>query len=310
MFGIAGMRSSAIENYMKPEPSWDLYRTVRAVLDEGSLSGAARVLGLTQPTVARHVDQLEAALGLRLFLRTQRGLSPTEAALEVAPYVEAMALAGAALRRAVTTSAGTIAGTVRISASEVVGVERLPPILAAIRRDHPEMVLELVASNEAQDLLRRDADIAVRMFDPVQGALLARRIGRVEIGLHATPGYLERRGRPASIADLARLDIVGFDRVTPALRAMSRAHPGLAGFTRDTFALRCDSDLAQLAAIRAGFGVGFCQVGLAAGLERLLALDLALHLPVWVVMHEDLKGSPRCRAVFDALAAGLADQLS
>ena len=113
------------------EPSWDHYRTLRAILEEGSLSGAARALGLTQPTVARHVDQLEAALGRRLFVRTQRGLSPTEAALEMAPYAEAMAAASAALRRAVTAEREAVAGTVRVSASEVVGVERLPPVLAA-----------------------------------------------------------------------------------------------------------------------------------------------------------------------------------
>jgi DNA-binding transcriptional LysR family regulator len=294
---------------MNSDPAWDLYRTFGTVLAEGSLSAAARVLGLTQPTVARHLDQLEAALGRRLFLRTQRGLSPTEAALEMAPYAEAMAAAGAALRRAASAGRDAVAGTVRIAASEVVGAERLPAILAGLRRRHPALALELVVSNEAQDLLRRDADVAVRMFDPVQAALLARRVGRVELGLHATPGYLAGRGRPATLADLPGFDFIGYDRETPALRAMVRTHPGLAGLDRAGFALRTDSDLAQLAAIRAGFGVGVCQVGLANGLERLLADQFALWLPVWVVMHEDLRGSPRCRAVFDALAAGLAAQL-
>jgi DNA-binding transcriptional LysR family regulator len=294
---------------MNSDPAWDLYRTFGTVLAEGSLSAAARVLGLTQPTVARHLDQLEAALGRRLFLRTQRGLSPTEAALEMAPYAEAMAAAGAALRRAASAGRDAVAGTVRIAASEVVGAERLPAILAGLRRRHPALALELVVSNEAQDLLRRDADVAVRMFDPVQAALLARRVGRVELGLHATPGYLAGRGRPAALAELPGFDFIGYDRETPALRAMVRTHPGLAGLDRAGFALRTDSDLAQLAAIRAGFGVGICQVGLANGLVRLLADQFALWLPVWVVMHEDLRGSPRCRAVFDALAAGLAAQL-
>jgi DNA-binding transcriptional LysR family regulator len=286
------------------EPSWEHYRTFRAALAEGSLSGAARALGLTQPTVARHLDQLEAALGRRLFLRTQRGLSPTEAALAIAPNAEAMAAAAAALRRTADAERGAVAGTVRISASEVVAAERLPPVLAGIRARHPGLALEVVASNVVEDLLRRDADIAVRMVDPVQEALVARRIGRVELGLHATPAYLARRGVPARIDEVAGFDLIGFDRETPALRAVIRQFPVLA---REGIALRSDSDLVQCAAIRAGFGIGVCQVGLAAGwgLERVLAAEFALWLPVWVVMHEDLRASARCRAVFDALVAGL-----
>lgn len=292
---------------MNSEPSWDHYRTLRAILAEGSLSGAARALGLTQPTVARHVDQLEAAFGRRLFVRTPRGLSPTEAAAEMAPYAEAMAAAGAALRRTAAGGRDSVAGSVRVTASEVVAVERLPPILAALRQRHSRLAIELVASNDPLDLLRRDADVAVRTFDPVQEALVARRVGSIELGLHATPGYLARRGTPSSPEELARFDLVGFDRETPAIRSLLRGLPGLA---RSDFALRADSDLAQLAAIRAGFGIGICQAGLAAGLTRVLPDAVAIALPVWVVMHEDLRSTPRCRALFDALVAGLAAQLA
>ena len=291
---------------MSHEPSWDHYRTLLAILAEGSLSGAARALGLTQPTVARHVDQLEAALGRRLFLRTPRGLSPTEAALGVAPYAEAMAAAGAALRRAAAAGRDAVEGTVRVTASEVFAVERLPPILAELRARHPRLALELVASNAPQDLLRRDSDVAVRNFDPVQEALVARRVGAAELGLFATPGYLARRGAPAGLDGRRRFDLIGYDRQTPALRAALAGYPALA---REGFAFRADSDLAQMAALRAGFGIGVCQVGLAAGLVRVLPDAFAVPLPVWVVMHEDLRASPRCRAVFDALVAGLAAQI-
>ncbi len=293
---------------MSIEPDWGLYRTLLAVLDEGSLSGAARSLGLTQPTVARHLDQLEAALGRRLFVRTQRGLSPTEAAEAIRPHARAMAAAGAALRRAASAERATVAGTVRISASEVVAIERLPPVLADLRARHPALAVELVVSNAVEDLLRRDADIAVRMVDPVQEALVARRIGSVEIGLHATPGYLARRGTPATLAEVADFELIGYDRATPAIRAMLQRFPEL---PRERMALATDSDVAQLAAIRAGFGIGACQVGLDgnAGLVRLLPEAFALSLPVWVVMHEDLRSSPRCRAAFDALAAGLSAQI-
>jgi len=291
---------------MNSEPSWDHYRTLLAILAEGSLSGAARALGLTQPTVARHVDQLEAALGRRLFLRTPRGLSPTEAAVGVAPYAEAMAAASVALRRAAAERRDAVEGTVRVTASEVFAVERLPPILAELRARHPRLALELVASNAPQDLLRRDSDVAVRNFDPVQEALVARRAGSAEIGLFATSGYLARRGVPVALDDLPRFEVIGYDRETPALRAAVASFPAL---TREGFALRADSDLAQMAALRSGFGIGFAQVGLAAGLTRVLPDAFAIELPVWVVMHEDLRTSPRCRAVFDALVAGLAAQL-
>ena len=211
----------------EPEPSWDLYRSFRAVAQEGSLSGAARALGLTQPTVARHVDSLEAMLGRRLFVRSQRGLEPTEVARQMLPYADALAATSAALRRAVAAEDGAVSGTVRITASEVVGVERLPPILAAIRRRHPALALELATSNAVEDLLRRDADIAVRMVAPAQEALVARRVGSVEIGLFARADYLERRGTPADVAAIAEHDLIGFDRETPALRAFIAAYPWL-----------------------------------------------------------------------------------
>lgn len=288
------------------EPGWDLYRTFLAVLETGSLSGAGRLLGLTQPTVSRHVDQLEQGLGKTLFLRTQGGLSPTEPALAMRPFAEAMAAAGAALLRAAAEEEGRVSGAVRISASEVVGVERLPPVLAKIRRLHPLLVLELLVSNEVDDLLRRDADIAVRMTAPVQQALVARRVASAGLGLHARADYLARCGTPATLADLRRFDLIGYDRETPALRALLAGVPGL---SRDAFALRADNQLAQLAAVRAGFGIGVCQMGIAERdprLVRVLADAFALELPTWIVMHEDLRASPRCRAVFDALAGALA----
>lgn len=300
------MRGAAILKSMNAlEPSWDLYRTFLAVLTESSLSGAARMLGLTQPTVARHIDALEAAVGYDLFIRSQRGLAPTEAALELRPYAETLASTSAALLRAASGHGAAIRGAVRISASEVIGVEVLPPILTALRTRHPELVIELVLSNSLDDLLRREADIAVRMVEPVHDALVARHVGSITLGLHAHKRYLDRQGIPSTLDDLRDHDLIGFDRETPAIRSMLKR---VSGFDRAGFALKADSDLAQLAAIRAGFGIGVCQVPLAtrdANLVRILANGFGLHLGTWIVMHEDLKSSPRCRAVFDALVDGL-----
>ncbi|MBN9428030.1 MAG: LysR family transcriptional regulator [Burkholderiales bacterium] len=290
---------------MNAEPSWDLYRTFLAVLQERSLSGAARRLGLTQPTVARHVDALEAAVGADLFVRSQRGLAPTELALDLKPHAQTLAATSAALLRTASGRAGEVRGTVRISASEIVGAELLPPLLADLRRHHPALVFELVLSNEVDDLLSREADIAVRMVQPAQGALVARRLPSIALGMHAHRGYLKRRGTPKSFDELFDHDLVGFDRETPAIRA---ALADLSGVDRSVFALRADSDLAQLAALRAGFGIGVCQVPVArrySELVRVLARDFAIELGMWVVMHEDLKTSLRYRVVFDALVAGL-----
>lgn len=291
---------------MNAMPSWDLYRTFDAVLREGSLSGAARALGLTQPSVARHIDALEAAIGSDLFFRSQRGLAPTEAALELKPYADLLAATSAALLRTASGRAGEISGVVRISASEVVGVEHLPPILARLRRRHPALAIELSLSNALDDLLQRKADIAVRMTQPTQQALIARKVDPIPLGLHAHAEYLSRRGVPATLGDLAAHDVIGHDVETPAIRAIAARFPAL---DRTAYALRTNSDIAQLAAIRAGFGIGICQVPVAArdpNLVRVLADAFAIDLEVWIVMHEDLRTSARCRAVFDALVSAFA----
>src|SRR6202023_4089615 len=123
-------------------PEWNLYRSFLSVLRMGSLSAAAREEGLTQPTVGRHVDSLEKALGVSLFTRSQHGLSPTEAALELRPYAESLEATAAALVRAAVGRAGT-RGTVRVTASEVIGAEVLPPILTRLHAAHPGITLEL-----------------------------------------------------------------------------------------------------------------------------------------------------------------------
>ncbi len=291
------------------EPAWDLYRTFLAVLQEGSLSGAARALGLTQPSVARHIDALEQSLGLELFMRSQRGLSATEAALALRPYAETLASTAAAMRRAASGQGDTIGGTVRIGASQIIGAEVLPPILAALRRRHPAIEIELVLSNAVENLLRRDVDIAVRMVAPEQEALRIQRLGEISLGLHAHRSYLDRHGVPASLSDLHRHSLIGFDEETPAIRNMRKQVPGFAAMH---FSLRTDSDIAQLAAIRAGFGIGICQVALAGrdpDLLRVLPEAFDLKLGTWVAMHEDLRSTPRCRAAFDALVAGLRDHV-
>ncbi|WP_018181270.1 LysR substrate-binding domain-containing protein [Kaistia granuli] len=286
-------------------PSWDHLSSFLAVMGDGSLSGAARSLRLTQPTVGRHIDELEASLGVVLFTRSQTGLAPTDAALELAPHAATMAAAAEALVRTASGEAAEDRGTVRLAASEIVGTEILPPMLAAFQQAHPRIAIELIVSNRNEDLLRREADIAIRMVRPTQGTLLARRIGSVELGLHAHRRYLDRRGTPGTLADMGGHALIGFDRETAAVRALQKLGLSL---TREMFSLRTDSDTTQLAAIRAGLGIGVCQAPLAArdpDLVRLVPDAFAYPLECWVAMHEDLRTVRRIRLAFDHLVTGL-----
>jgi DNA-binding transcriptional LysR family regulator len=284
---------------------WELYRSFLAVLNEGSLSGAARTLGVAQPTVGRHVAALEKSLNLALFTRSQIGLMPTEAALSLRIYAESMRSTVAALERAAVSQGTGVRGTVRVTASDVIGVEVLPPIITRLRDQHPGLAIELVLTDVVQDLLRREADIAVRMVRPRQELLVARRIGQIELGLHAHQSYVARHGTPGNIADLAKHSLIGFDQATPFVRSAGKA---FSAWRREAFAIRTDNNLAQLALIRSGAGIGVCQVAIArrdSSMVRILPRQVSLSLETWVTMHEDLRNSPRCRVTYDALVKGL-----
>jgi DNA-binding transcriptional LysR family regulator len=289
---------------------WELYRSYLSVMKEGSLSGAARAMGIAQPTVGRHIAALEKSLGVVLFTRSQLGLLPTEAAQALQPFAQAMSSSAAALLRAAEGQGAGIQGTVRVTASEVMGVEVLPPILAQLQATCPDLKIELVLSNRVQDLLKREADIAIRMTQPKQEQLIARHIGGVKLGLFAHKKYLRKRGTPQSLADLAGHALIGFDEETPFVRA---ARKGFPLWSRNNFAVRTDNDLAQLAMIRAGSGVGICQAALAARdpqLVHLLPGVLPMSLETWLTMHEDLRNNPRCKVTFDALLLGLQNYIA
>ena len=290
---------------MSLSPSdWENHRAFLAVLHHHSLSAAARDLGVAQPTIRRRLEALEHSLGQALFTRSPTGLSPTDAARALGPHAEAMATAAAAFERAASADVGVLAGTVRITASEVIGGEVLPAILAELMQRRPDLKFELQLSNQTQDLLRQEADIAVRMVRPTQSALVAKRVGAVKLGLFASPDYLRRQGAPQSADDLAHLCLIGPDRNADELRALAELGEA------SVLSYRTDSHLGQLAAIRAGVGIGVCQVALAArepSLVRLLGDVFDWRLETWVVMHEDLRRVRRVRATFDHLVAALTD---
>jgi len=287
-------------------PDWHLFRAFLAVVREGSLSSAARVLGTTQPTMGRQMAALEASLRVKLFTRSLDGLSPTEAGLRLIPSAEAMAAAAEAAQRSASGEVDEERGTVRVTASEVVGSEILPSILADFHLTNPRISIELALSNRNEDLLRGDADIAVRMVRPTQGALVAKRIGRIDIGLHGHRRYFKRHAMPRRLADLRQHSLIGFDRDQQYARLLERTGVPV---NRDMFALRSDSDLAQLAALRAGFGIGVCQLGIARRDKDLLPVlhsEFVLPMEAWLVMHRDSRSSRRIRLLFAHLATELA----
>jgi len=287
---------------MTPHFDWSLVQSFLAALDQGSLLGAARVLRASQPTLGRHIAELEAQLGVVLFERTGRGLLPTAAALRLADSARAMEAGAHQLARGAAGAEAGVGGTVRITASQPVACVLLPPVLARMRRELPEVQVELVASNEVANLLRREADIALRMVRPAQASLVARRIGAVALGAYAHRDYLRRQGAPREPADLLRHELIGNDRNDDVLRGFAAlGQPA----ERAHFAFRTDDLLAYWQAVRAGLGIGFVADYLARTDPDVVAVLPQLQLPqlpVWLTVHREIRTSRRIRAVYDFLA--------
>ncbi|RPH63931.1 MAG: LysR family transcriptional regulator [Burkholderiales bacterium] len=289
---------------------WALVRSFLAVMDAGSMTGAARSLRARQPTLSRHVAELEAQLGAPLFERTGRGVAPTAAALAIADAARQMQ-AGAELL------ASTVAGrrietteTVRITTSQVAAVYLLPPVLAALQQAEPDIRLELVASNQISNLLRREADIALRMVRPQQGSLIARKLADIELGAFAHRSYLRSAGVPRRAEDLLRHRLIGSDRDDQLIRILARM--GLA-IDRERFALRTDDQLAYGAMIGAGAGIGFVATYTARrwpGVERVLPRLQPPPMPCWLAVHREIRSSRVVRRVFDYLAEAVPRELA
>jgi len=284
-------------------PSWELVGTFLEVMRQGSLSGAARALGVAHPTARRRIAALEDALDQTLFRRAPNGLVPTQAAWQMLPFAQTMEATARSLVRALSGDADALSGTVRVTASELVGVEVLPPIFARLSALHPALQVELALSNDVADLGRRDADVAIRMA-PLAGAdLVARRIGAVDFGFFASPSYLERHPPPDSLEDLRGHDLIGRDTSPQILDGL--ADLGLQLRPRD-FKFRTDHDLAYLAAMRAGLGIGITHAPLARSpsLVRVLPRHRIL-VDMWLVAPGDLRRVRRVRAVLDHLTQEL-----
>lgn len=285
---------------------WNRARAFLVTAEEGSLSAAARALGMAQPTVGRQVDALEAELGVVLFERVGRGFSLTPSGIELLEHVRAMGEAANRVSLTATGQAQTIEGNICIAASETYAAVLLPPIISKLRSLEPGIHVEVVASNLASDLRRREADIAVRNFPPSEPDLIARKIRDVPARLYATPQYLERIGNPRLPADLSRADFINIDPTGGYLKMLNGMGFNL---VERNFPVLSENLLVMWELVKHGLGIGILDgnIGDAEPLVRRVLPDLEpIMFPIWLVAHRELNTSRRVRVVFDLLARELA----
>jgi DNA-binding transcriptional LysR family regulator len=281
---------------------WALIRSFLAVLDAGSVMGAARQMGAQQPTLSRHIAELEAQLRTPLFERTGRGVVPTAAALALVDPARRMEAAANAVHLNLSARSQAVRGTVRIAASQVAAAYLLPPVLGLLQVAEPGIEIELVASNQLSNLLRREADIAVRMVRPVQQSLIVRKLGEVPIVAAAHERYLARMGVPHTMLDLAHHRLIGYDKDDQIVRGMKAL-----GFSPDLqhFAARTDDQVAYGQLVAAGLGVGFLaryNLPYLPGVQPLLPMLKIPALPCWLAVHREIRANALVRKVYDFLS--------
>lgn len=285
---------------------WNHARAFLVTAEEGSFSAAARALGTTQPTLGRQVTALETQLGVSLFERLGSGLQITKSGYELLEHVRSMADAANSFSLFATGRAEEIAGTVRISAIEVVGAFVLPPIIAKLRVLAPNVEIELIASNDASDLMRREADIAVRAFQPVEGNLIAKKLRNMNGHLYGATSYLAAIKDRNEPKDIESLDFLAFDKSATMISELSQY--GLT-LTPGNFPISVKSHMVQWELVKQGLGLGFMleEVGDKEVLvERALPNFTPFVMKSWLVVHRELNTSRKIRVVFDLLADELA----
>jgi DNA-binding transcriptional LysR family regulator len=285
---------------------WNLIQSFLAVVEHGAVARAASATNTSQPTISRHIATLEEQIGAALFIRGARGTQLTAAGEALVEPARQMREAAQTFGLTASGQSSSMTGTVRISASEMTSVFLLPPILAKLRQSYPQIHIELVASNEVNNLLEREADIAIRMTAPGQSALVARRIGELALGGYASQAYLAQKPVAFTPETALQFDWIGHDRNDMILRA---ARPGPMPLTRESFAFRSDHQVACWQALLHGLGIGFCFDVLAARhpeLVRVLPKSWIPPVPVWLTAPTELRSNPRMRVVYDFLAIELA----
>jgi DNA-binding transcriptional LysR family regulator len=284
---------------------WNKARAFLVTAEEGSLSAAARALGMAQPTLGRQVDGLEQELGIVLFERVGRGLQLTPGGLELLDHVRVMGDAAGRVSMNALGQSQTLEGRVCISASETYAAVLLPPIIAKLRIMEPGIHVEIVVSNQASDLRRREADIAIRNFRPTEPDLIAKKVGEADAVLYATPDYIEKIGNPTMPQDLRHAHFVNLDHAGMMIKALNKLGLGL---TEENFPLLTESYLVMWELVRQGVAIGIldAHIGDADPIVRRVLPDFQPFIfPIWLVSHRELTTSRRIRRVYDYLAEEL-----
>lgn len=280
---------------------WSLIQSFLAVADSGSLTGAATALGQSQPTVGRHIKELEEQLEAELFLRHPRGLSLAPMGEDILPLARHMQSAMAKISVHAEAGSARVAGTVRIACSVFAAHHVLPPVIAQLREAEPEISLVLQPSDDSENLTFREADIAVRMYRPQQLDLVTRKIAGIEMGTFAAKSYIQRRGAPTTLQDLFAHDVVGYDQSPLMVQAMRDMGHHI---TPEAFAVRTDNQSAYWELVRAGCGIGFTQahLGRSDPLVQELALGIDIPpLPIWLTARQDVRRIPRVDRIWQLL---------
>jgi DNA-binding transcriptional LysR family regulator len=285
---------------------WNQLKAFLETADTGSLSAAARKLGLTQPTLSRQVAAIERQMGVTLFERVGKSMSLTPTGLELLEHARTMGAAAEALALAATGRSQAVGGVVSVSATDAVAAHLLPPMVRRLRELEPGIVIEVISSNALSDLLRREADIAIRHVKPEQPDLIARLIRETSASFYASEDWVRIHGHPRNAEDVAHLAFVGADRSGQYL-AYLRQH-GLP-LSEANFSCYAEHSVASWSLVRQGMGIGAMMDEIARetpGVVRVLDDVPRVHFPIWLVSHRELRTSRRIRVVFEALAQGLA----
>ena len=278
-------------------PDWALLQSFANVASHGSLSAAARASQTSQPTLSRHIAALGLALGYRVLRRTTVGIELTSEGVKLAAQVSKMSEAAADLGQ--VAEGVTLTGTVRISASQIVATYILPTILSEVHAQEPDIQIEVVATDETDNLLRREADIALQMYQPTQLDVIAKKVTELELGIYAAHSYLERNNMPQQPQDLIEHDLIGYDRSELIIDGMRKMGYEI---TRDFFKFRSDDQVVCWQMVLAGFGIGFNQVVIGDAGSRVQRIAPAMPMgtmPIWLAAHTGLKINSRVRYVFE-----------
>ncbi|MEW6644235.1 MAG: LysR family transcriptional regulator [Pseudomonadota bacterium] len=283
---------------------WNEFRIVLAIGRAGSLVGAAKDLGHDHSTIFRWLNAIEKRRGALLFDRTSSHYTPTEAGLQMVMAAERMEIEVLAIDRSITGQDARLSGKLKITSSETLAYRILNEILADFRAGHDGIELELLVDNRQLDLLRREADIAIRATRPHEGELFGRKIASTPWTFYGNGRYLSDRGRPADLASLSGHAVIGWD--SGAVAAASRWLTE--NIAPHAFAYRSSSLISQLMAVKAGLGLALlpCYLGdLEPDIERVQDPLQELTRELWLVTHKDLRKTARVRAFFDHVGAGL-----